>query len=199
MQRPVWLLVLWSFATFSLVAESQESRKEAKRSTSQDSKAGSDKDKESPKQGPAKQVVPAKKAARRTLPAAAKALEYTKCVIDEKPVAEDIATERTGEHKWFSGQWWMNDPPSAEHYANARGKLTLSLHGNLVTAPRDFKPGKLPYLPGADGFYVEFDVHLSDEHPDHCPALFLMPIEHSWSQEDHASFPFYEASLPKSA
>jgi len=66
--------------------------------------------------------------------------------------------------------------------------LALSLGGDLVSAPRDLKtPGLLPALPGDTGFYVEFDVRLSDNDPDHWPAVWLMPFEHNGRQEDHYS------------
>jgi hypothetical protein len=47
----------------------------------------------------------------------------------------------------------------------------------LTSAPRDFTPRwRLPPLPGKDGFYVEFDVRLSDNDHDHWPAVWLMPM-----------------------
>lgn len=138
--------------------------------------------KEPPKQS--KQSSSGKQSAARKVPPGAKALGYTKCVIDERPVAEDVTAERTGEHKWFSGQYWMQQP-TLDHYQNARGKLAISVNGCVVSNSRDMKSAKIPYLPGADGFYVEFDVQLSDDHKDHFPALFLMPREHCWSKEDH--------------
>ena len=62
----------------------------------------------------------------------------------------------------------------------------LFLGGDLVsTAPGDMKgDGLLPLLPGADGFYVEFDVKLTSNDQDHWPAVWLMPIEHNGRQED---------------
>ena len=75
--------------------------------------------------------------------------------------------------------------PSLDHYSTKDGVLVLSLGGDLVSTPRDFSAGKLPLLPGADGFYVEFDVRLSDNDPDYFPAVWLMPAEHNGKQEDH--------------
>ncbi len=40
-------------------------------------------------------------------------------------------------------------------------------------------------MPGTNGFYVEFDVRLSDNDPDHFPAVWLMPAEHNGAQLDH--------------
>lgn len=53
------------------------------------------------------------------------------------------------------------------------------------STPRDSSAGKLPLLPGTNGFYVEFDVRLSDNDPDHFPAVWLMPAEHNGAQLDH--------------
>lgn len=116
-------------------------------------------------------------------PPGAAALGYTKCVINEKPVAKDIAAGANGNFKWFSGQWW-DKPRSLKLYATQEKELALSLDGELVSAPRDFSKGVLPLLSGAEGFYVEFDVRLSDNDPDHWPAVWLMPAEHNQKMED---------------
>lgn len=121
----------------------------------------------------------------RAVPPGASALGYTKCVIDERPSVADIAPGKSGDYKWFSGQWYSAKPPSLDHYQMVGGELALKLGGDLVSAPRDFSgPGRLPALPGEKGFYVEFDVRLSDSDPDHWPAVWLMPWEHNGRQED---------------
>jgi len=120
---------------------------------------------------------------RPAVPPGAAAIGYTKCVINEMPTAADIALGDEGNYKWFSGQWWGKSP-SLDCYSTQDGVLELTLGGDLVSTPRDFSAGKLPLLPGADGFYVEFDVRLSDNDPDHFPAVWLMPAEHNGKQED---------------
>jgi hypothetical protein len=124
------------------------------------------------------------------VPAGAAKLGYTKCIINERPTAADVAPGKDGAHKWFSGQWWAK-PPSLDHYSTEGGVLVLKQGGDLVSAPRDFSAGKLPLLPGADGFYVEFEVRLSGQDPDYFPAVWLMPAEHSGKQQDqyHELFP----------
>ena len=117
------------------------------------------------------------------LPPGAAALGFSKRVINERPVATDIAPGVSGKFSWFSGQWW-DQPRSLKHYSTQNGALALTLNGELVSAPRDFSAGKLPLLPGADGFYVEFDVRLSDNDPDHFPAVWLMPAEHDTKMRD---------------
>ena len=112
------------------------------------------------------------------------ALGYTKRVIHEHPSPADIAPAKNGNYKWFNGQWYAQ-APSRDHYSTQDGVLVLSPGGDLVSTPRDFSAGKLPLLPGSNGFYVEFDVRLSDNDPDHFPAVWLMPAEHNGKQEDH--------------
>jgi len=119
------------------------------------------------------------------VPRGAAALGYTKCIINEHPTAADIAPGKSGDYKWFSGQWYAGGGPSLDHYRTQDGALVLAVGGDLVSTPRDFSAGKLPLLPGPDGFYVEFEVRLSDNDPDHWPAVWLMPAEHSGKQEDH--------------
>lgn len=119
-----------------------------------------------------------------SLPPGAAALGYTRVVIDERPSAADIAPGRTGAYPWFSGQWWAKAAPGAEHYEDIDGALALRLGGDLVSAPSDFSAGKLPLLRGSKGFYVEVDVRLSSNDPDHFPALWLMPAEHNAQRDD---------------
>lgn len=124
-------------------------------------------------------------AAPAAVPPGAVALGYTKCIINERPLPGDIAPGKNGDYKWFSGQWYAGARPSLDHYAARDGRLAIRLDGDLVSTARDFSGGKLPLLPGTEGFYVEFDVQLSDNDPDHWPAVWLMPAEHSGKQEDH--------------
>ena len=120
----------------------------------------------------------------RGVPPGAAALGYTLCVINEHPTASDVAPGSSGACKWFSGQWWESPPPLTD-YSTASNVLVLSLGGDLVSTPRNFSAGALPVLPGSNGFYVEFDVQLSDNDPDHWPAVWLMPVEHNARQQDH--------------
>jgi hypothetical protein len=119
----------------------------------------------------------------QSVPPGAAALGCTLCVINEKPVASDIAPGDNGDYKWFNGQWWESPLPPSD-YSTVNNILELSLGGDLVSTPRDFSAGVLPVLPGANGFYVEFDVQLSDNDPDHWPAVWLMPAEHNYQEDD---------------
>lgn len=124
-----------------------------------------------------------------SVPPGAAVLGYTKRVISETPTAADIAPGKNGDHKWFSGQWYSSPAPSPDHYGTQKGVLALSLGGDLVSTPRDFSPGRLPLLPGANGFYIEFDVRLSDNDRDHLPAVWLMPAEHDGKRDHYEGDP----------
>lgn len=129
-------------------------------------------------------------AEKPVVPPGAAALGYTRCILNERPAAADIAPERTGDYKWFSGQWYNSHPPTLDHYSTTDdAELALTLGGDLVSAPRDFSPSKLPLLPGEDGFYVEFEVRLSDDDPDHWPAVWLMPAEHDGKHDCYEGDP----------
>jgi hypothetical protein len=121
-----------------------------------------------------------------SVPPGAAQLGYTRCVYDERPQYADIAPSNTGNYKWFRGACWSS--PStiapASNYADTNGILTLLQKGDgktpsLVGAPHDFNGGIIPRLSGSNGFYVEFEVRLSANDPDHWPAVWLMPAEHN--------------------
>lgn len=118
------------------------------------------------------------------IPPGAAELNYTKCVINERPTAEDLAPGNKGNYKWFRGACWTAKPAAPEYFATTDGVLTLINKGDgvspsIVGTPRDFSKGALPTLSGAKGFYIEFDVWLSGNDRDHWPAVWVMPVEHS--------------------
>jgi len=120
-----------------------------------------------------------------TVPPGAAALGYTKCVIAERPSVADIAPGDAGAYKWFNSQWCRSPLPISK-YEMVQGVLAVHPWGDLVSTPRDMAShGKLPLLPGRDGFYVEFDVRLSTRHRGCFPAVWLMPVEHNRRLEDH--------------
>jgi hypothetical protein len=123
------------------------------------------------------------KAMAQTTPPGAAALNYTLCVINQQPTAADIAPGSKGNYKWFSGQWWETPPPLSD-YSTVSNALAISLGGELVSTPHDFSTGALPVLPGSNGFYVEFDMQLSDSNSDHWPGVWLMPVENNGQRQD---------------
>ena len=130
-------------------------------------------------------------AASGVVPPGAAALGYTLAVINEHPTAADIAPGNNGDYKWFDGQWWESPPPMRD-YSTSNGILVMSLGGDLASMPRDFSAGALPLLAGSNGFYVEFDVQLSDNNTDHWPAVWLMPWEHPNADVYPGNPPGYE-------
>src|SRR3989339_414710 len=111
------------------------------------------------------------------IPPGAASLGYTKCVINEHPSISDFAPSRNGTYKWYRGVWWGTEP-STNLYTMVGNELAISLNGSLCAIPIDhLQYGLLPALPGADGFYIEFDVRLSNNDADHWPAVWLLPRE----------------------
>jgi hypothetical protein len=131
--------------------------------------------------------------AQQPIPRGAAAAGCTICVIDEKPVAEDIAPDKAGDYKWFNGQWYKRPSPPA-CYSTVNNTLAIGLGGELVSAPRDFSAGALPLLSGGSGFYVEFELRLSDNDPDHWPGVWLLPVENNGRHEDY--YPNYYPKDP---
>ena len=121
------------------------------------------------------------------IPPGAAALGYTVKAVDEHPTAADIAPNNAnnGNYKWFNGAWWDGKRPPMSHYSTTNGVLTIRYDadtdtgGCLIGTPRDLSKGVLPWLDGAKGFYIEFDTRLSDNDPNHWPAVWVMPVEHS--------------------
>lgn len=119
-----------------------------------------------------------------SVPQGAAALGYTACVINEHPSVADIAPTDDGQYKWFKGTVWSSTVPSISNFTDTNGQLTLVYSGtsgfSLTGTPRLFEnEGILPTLSGSKGFYVEFDVRLSNNHADHWPAVWMMPVEHN--------------------
>src|SRR5258706_6376339 len=119
------------------------------------------------------------------VPQGAAALGYTNKVIDLVPTVDDIAPGRTGNYALFDSMFYDPNPPDKSRYAMENGVLKIPMGKQVVTQSRIITKGTLPYLTCAIGFYMEFDVHLSDNHPDHWPAVWAMPQEHDLRQSDH--------------
>lgn len=119
------------------------------------------------------------------IPAGAAAAGFVKCIFDEKPTVAEISSNRQGDFKWYSGQWYFSKVPPMSKYSMTDSILTLEEGGDLVSYPPDFShPGVLPTLSGEKGFYVEFEVSLSENDSDHFPAVWLMPIEKNGEKWD---------------
>lgn len=127
------------------------------------------------------------------LPKGAEALNLRTAKIDLCPRLEHVSFEPDVMAPLYNGLWWLKQQPSSKLYSNNEtGYLTMLLGGNVATVNRAMKPGLAPLLPGSRSFYVEFTASLSDNDPDHWPAVWLLPVEHNVRQEDA-----YEGDPPK--
>lgn len=120
-------------------------------------------------------------------PAGAKSLGYLHQAFCVAPTLSDIATANGSLNKLYSGMWYSKNPVSMSLYSMTGNVLTFANGGGLTTETRQSAPGALPLLLGSAGFYVEFAERLSDNDPDHWPAVWLMPQEHDLRRHDHAS------------
>jgi hypothetical protein len=117
----------------------------------------------------------------QNVPPGAAALGYTKCVINDSPTAAEIAPGYYGNYDWFRGRGAnTNQISSITNYSTVSNALTLNFTGtslDLETMQHDASAGALPVLAGSNGFYVEFDIQLSDNGSDHWACVWLMPVE----------------------
>jgi hypothetical protein len=117
------------------------------------------------------------------VPLGASLLGYTKRVISEYPTLDDIGFDNIGNFKWFNGEGYRYSIPRSR-YKMVNGFLSLEsgttatgIGGDIVTVGKDFKPGKIPLLAGKYGFYVEFEISVTESNADTFPSVWLMPVE----------------------
>ena len=119
------------------------------------------------------------------MPPGAQSLGFTQRVFCVVPTVADITTENESSFKLFSGQWYSANPTPLTFYAMSGSTLVIHSGGGVTTEMRNSQLGALPTLLASNGFYVEFQVSLSSNDPDHFPALFAMPQEHNGHKTDH--------------
>jgi hypothetical protein len=122
----------------------------------------------------------------QTVPPGAAALGYTSSLFNLQPAASQIAPGNNGNYDWFSGEFFEASMPLT-NFATISNALVLKFTGthlNLVSEPRDFSTGVVPLLPGSNGFYVEFDMWISDTNEDHMPSVWLLPEQHNGAFQD---------------
>lgn len=129
-----------------------------------------------------------------TPPPGAQALGFTKQLFCVNPAISDISLSDAVMAKLYSGSWYASAPTPLSKYAMSGSTLVLDNGGGLITETRTSQPAALPLLLASAGFYVEFGESISDNDPDHFPAVWLMPQEHNGKQNDHlpADPPGYE-------
>jgi hypothetical protein len=103
-----------------------------------------------------------------------------------EPTTADVSDSPTSASAKLSTWIWYSKIPSAMSLYSMSGQtLVIASGGGLNTETHQSLPGALPLLPASAGFYVEFAERLSDNDPDHFPAVWLMPQEHNGLHQDH--------------
>jgi hypothetical protein len=118
-------------------------------------------------------------------PPGAQALGYTKQVFCVLPTVSDISMSDSTVAKLYSGNWYAKLATPMSKYSMSGSTLVITNGGGVMTQTRASAPGGLPLLLAGTGFYVEFNESLSDNDPDHFPAVWLMPQEHNGKRSDH--------------
>jgi hypothetical protein len=133
--------------------------------------------------------------ANTTPPPGAQSLGYVRRVFCVVPTAADISNSATASSaKLYDWIWYSKTASPTSLYSMSGQTLVIANGGGVDTETHQSLPGALPLLPASAGFYVEFAEYLSDNDPDHFPAVWLMPQEHNGHQLDHlaADPPGYE-------
>jgi hypothetical protein len=119
-------------------------------------------------------------------PPGALSLGYVRLVFCETPSASDIDFTDTGSSSKLYAWGWYNKLPASKSFFSMAGQtFVIANGGGVTTETHRSLPGALPLLPASAGFYVEFAERLSDNDPDHFPAVWLMPQEHNGHHDDH--------------
>ncbi len=123
------------------------------------------------------------------MPVGASLAGYTKRIINEHPIAIEIENTNSSGHKWYNGTWFNDTPytqkPRLNVYSTTSDNvLKVDAGGRLMSVSPILVPGTLPLLPGKDGFYIEYEYRLSNNHPDHFSAVWLLPFEWKYSSGD---------------
>jgi hypothetical protein len=125
------------------------------------------------------------------LPVGATALGYTSQVFYDQPTLTDVsATDADATSKWYPGSF--SAPVSQnmlerELLSTVDSELAVGLGAGLTSETHTSKQGALPFVSGAQGFYVEFAMHLSTNNSDHFSGLYLQTVEHNLAKSDHIS------------
>jgi hypothetical protein len=123
------------------------------------------------------------------LPVGAAALGYTTQVFYDQPTLTEVSTTDTDStSKWYPGSdanLVSRNLASLEFLSMQNSELAMALGGGISSETHDSKLGVIPFLSGAQGFYVEIAMHLSSNDTDHFIGLFLQTVEHDLARDDH--------------
>jgi hypothetical protein len=107
-----------------------------------------------------------------TLPAGATDLGYTNQVFYDEPTLTEVSTSNTATtSKWYSAL------SNADLLSMNGSELAIGLEAGISSQAHGGKQGVLPYLSGAQGFYIEFAMHLSSNDADHFEGVYLETAE----------------------
>jgi hypothetical protein len=124
-------------------------------------------------------------------PVGAVALGYTTQVFYDQPTLTEVSTTDTDStSKWYPGTAVnpvSHNLASLEFLSTQNSELAIALGGGVSSETHASKPGAMPLLSGAQGFYVEIAMHLSSNDSDHFVGLFLQTAEHDIAKDDHLS------------
>jgi hypothetical protein len=124
--------------------------------------------------------------ANPTPPPGAQSLGYVHLVFCVTPTTADIDASGNGASaKLYTGSWYDKVSRPLSSFSMSGQTLVIANGGSVSTQTHHSLQGALPLLLAGAGFYVEFATRLSDNDPDHFPAVWLMPQEHNGKHSDH--------------
>ncbi len=106
-----------------------------------------------------------------TIPVGASVLNYTTQVFyDEPTLAEVSSTDTDTTSKWYPGSY--TSPVSRNQatrglLSTKNSALSIGLGASVTSETHESKAAGLPFLSGAQGFYVEIAMNLSSNDNDH--------------------------------
>jgi hypothetical protein len=125
------------------------------------------------------------------LPVGATALGYTTQVFYDQPTLTEVSpTDTDSVSKWYPGtdaNLVSQNLASLELLSMQNSELAIALGGGITSETHASKLGAIPFLSGAQGFYVEVAMHLSSNDADHFLGIFLQTVEHDLAKDDHLS------------
>ena len=123
------------------------------------------------------------------LPAGATALGYTRQLFyDEPQLTEVSTTDLDSTSKWYPGSFSdhvSRNVTRLELLSMENSQLAIGLGGGITSETHASTVGAIPFLSGAQGFYVEIAMRLSSNDSDHFTGLFLQTVEHDLAKHDH--------------
>jgi hypothetical protein len=117
-----------------------------------------------------------------SIPVGAADLGYTNQIFYDEPTLAEVSTSNTATtSKWYT-------PLTHVGFLSMQGsELAIALEGGINSQAHGGKPGALPYLSGAQGFYIEFAMRLSSNDTDHFEGVYLETAEKTNGILDHLS------------